>query len=139
MSAKVSGVAVFAVALFLQFGAKAETVIIAKADCAKLVTHQARPDVAFKPGVGPHGKPVAPADLPGTGTNGWVPDKIQFEVKVNPMLYGGAAASTGAAAKYANSAVNVAHIEVDPRSGQVLLNGKPLASEQQQALQEVCR
>lgn len=112
------------------------SVYVTKADCAALVQHRPAADVAYKPGADLHGKYVAPADLPGSDYSGLVPDKIPFNVAVNPLTYGQV---PGASTKYANTAVPVAHLEVDTKTGQASLNGKPLTGYQDQTVLEACR
>jgi len=64
-----------------------QPVYVTKSDCARLVTYHPSPDVAYKPGQDVHGKYVAPADLPGSQMPGLVPDKIEFNLNINPMNY----------------------------------------------------
>jgi hypothetical protein len=114
------------------------TVYVTKSDCAALVQHHPAADVTYQPGTDVHGKYVAPADLPGNDLSNLVPDKIHFDVRVNPLTY-----SQGQAAaqpeRYSNTAMPVAHVEVDLKSGQATLNGKPLTGTQDKALLEACR
>ena len=49
------------VAIVLIYSADAQTVTIKTADCASFVSHIPTTDVAYKPGVDVHGRPVAPA------------------------------------------------------------------------------
>src|SRR3546814_15670542 len=42
------------------------TTSITEDDCARLVPHVPAPDVEYRPGVDAAGRPVAPADLPGS-------------------------------------------------------------------------
>ena len=64
-----------------------QPVYVTKSDCARLITFHPSPDVAYKPGQDIHGKYVAPADLPGSQIPGLVPDKIEFNLNINPMNY----------------------------------------------------
>lgn len=115
------------------------TVYVTRQDCTQLVQHHPAPDVAYQPGVDVHGKYVPPADLPGNDYSNLVPDKVQFEVMVNPLSYGDQAGAAAPGGRYGNTALPVAHVEVDLRSGAVSLNGKPIASQQEQVLLEACR
>jgi hypothetical protein len=64
-----------------------QPVYVTKSDCARLVAFHPSPDVAYKAGQDVHGKYVAPADLPGNQIPGLVPDKIEFNLNINPMNY----------------------------------------------------
>lgn len=64
-----------------------QPVYVTRSDCARLLTFHPSPDVAYKPGQDVHGKYVAPADLPGSQIPGLVPDKIEFNLNINPMNY----------------------------------------------------
>jgi hypothetical protein len=111
-------------------------VYVTRNDCRTLVQHRPAPDVAYQPGTDVHGKYVAPADLPGSGYAAGLPDKVQFNVVVNPLAYG---QTQGASGKYANTTLPVAHVEVDLKTGEASLNGKPLTGVQDRALLDACR
>ena len=131
--------AVVAVILYLNTGAAGETVTatVKAGECAAYNSHRPEAGVAFQPGVGANGKKVAPADLPGNDYGGLVPDAIHFDVQINPLLYGRGASTTPS--KYANTQVPVAHVDVDLKTGQASLNGRPLTADQDQALRDACR
>ena len=112
-------------------------VYVTRQDCSQLVAHHADAGVAYQPGVDVHGKYVAPADVPGPNYN-ILPDKVTFDLKVNPLAYG-AQQSTTAGGKYSNTAVPMAHIEVDLLSGAVKLNGQSLDGEQTRIVTDACR
>jgi len=59
---------------------------VSKQDCQALVQYRQAPGVNYQPGVDIHGKYVAPADLPG-GVPYTLPDKVQFDVVINPIRY----------------------------------------------------
>src|SRR5579871_1478315 len=100
---------------------------VTRQDCARLVAHHPDPGVEYKPGVDVRGKYVAPADLPAQN-NFPLPDKIEFDLKLNPLAY---APSQGNAPSGAlsNTATNLGHVEVDLASGQAKLNGHALDDE----------
>ncbi len=119
-----------------------DTIYVTRDDCAMLQQHHPSADVTYRPGVDVHGKYVAPADLPGTDYSNILPDTIHFDVMANPLTYGGAASNqalTQVPGRYANTAMPVAHVDVDLRTGDVMLNGQPLSGVQTKALEEACR
>ena len=113
-------------------------VYITRNDCQALVGHQPSTDVTYKPGVDVHGKYVAPADLPGSQMSGLVPDKITFDLKINPLAYA-PALPTAQGQKFANTAMPLAHVEVDLKTGETRLNGRPLDDAQTLVVREACR
>ncbi|HIJ63489.1 MAG TPA: hypothetical protein HPQ04_12420 [Rhodospirillaceae bacterium] len=113
------------------------TATVKSGDCAAYNRHHPAPDVAFQPGVGAQGKRVAPADLPGNDMPGLVPTEIHFDIQVNPLLYGKPAGAT--TSKFANTQATVGHVDVDLKTGQASLNGRPLTAGQDQALRDACR
>jgi len=113
-------------------------VYVTRQDCARLVAHHPDPGVAYQPGTDIHGKPVAPADLPGSQNLKLLPDRITFDLKLNPLAYG-APQSASNAQKFANTQIPVAHIDVDILSGAVRINGQSLDNEQTRIVTEACR
>jgi hypothetical protein len=113
-------------------------VYVTRQDCHQLVAHHPAPDVNYQPGVDVHGRPVAPADLPGSQNLKILPDRVTFDLKVNPLAYG-SRLSTSAGDKFANTAMPIARIEVDLLSGAVKVNGQPLDSEQTRIVTDACR
>ena len=59
---------------------------ITEKDCRRVVRHQARADVTYKPGVDVRGKPVAPADMAG-GFTIPLPDVFEFNVTKDLRAY----------------------------------------------------
>ncbi len=114
------------------------TIYVTKADCDLLVQHTPQPGVAYQPGVDVHGKYVAPADLPSSAPNLALPSKLSFDVRINPLDYGGGATSPQAS-KFANTQVPVAHVDVDLMTGKVRLNGQPLDGAENEAILAACR
>jgi hypothetical protein len=77
-----------ALLLAAEAGAEEATVQVTKQDCARLVHHQPSADVAYQPGVDVHGRPVAAADLPGSGnTLKLLPDVLEFNIPINPVTW----------------------------------------------------
>jgi hypothetical protein len=119
-------------------GVNGESVYVTRSDCMALVRHHPSADATYQPGVDVHGKYVAPADLPAGNTTVTLPDKVQFDLKINPVTYGKTTANA-TSSNYANTAMSVAHVSVDLKTGQTLLNGKPLDGDQDQYVVDACR
>ncbi|MDR3436674.1 hypothetical protein [Telmatospirillum sp.] len=154
------------------------SVYVTKSDCMALVRHHPAADVTYQPGADVHGKYVTPADLPGGNSAFVPPDKVQFDLKINPMTYGQAAGQTatgqtatgqtttgqssatqssatqssaissstaqstgtsGTSGKFANTELSIGHVSVDLKTGQALLDGRPLDGDQEQVAAEACR
>jgi len=95
---------------------KAQTVVVTKADCQRLVRHVPSPDVEYRPGQDAHGRPVVPADLNGGYGDIKPPEVITFQVKVNlrgPETDAQAASAAVAAADKAATAAAVAGSAAD--------------------------
>jgi hypothetical protein len=96
--------------------AAAETVVISKADCQRLVRHVPAADVEYQAGKDAYGRPVAPADLNGGYADIKPPETIAFQIKVNLRNFQGgpqadaqaASAAVAAATKGANAAAAAA-------------------------------
>ncbi len=119
-------------------GVSGASVYVTRSDCMALVRHHPSADATYQPGADVHGKYVAPADLPGGNAGFTLPDKVQFDLKINPMDYA-AGQPNGTTGKYANTALTVGRVSVDLKTGQTLLNGKPLDGEQDQYILDACR
>jgi hypothetical protein len=101
-----TGIALLAWVIALPTAAEPVTVAgapvyLTRSDCQALVRHHPAAGTAYQPGVDVHGKYVAPADLPGDQAYK-LPDKVEFDLKINPLAYGtsasqgaGAASTTG--------------------------------------------
>jgi hypothetical protein len=110
---------------------------VTRQDCKQLVAHHPDPGVEYKPGTDVHGKYVAPADLPGQ-QNFTLPDKIEFDLKLNPLAYAPSQGNAPAGA-FSNTGANLGHVEIDLGSGQAKLNGHALDGEQTRMVTEACR
>lgn len=103
-----------------------EIVVVGKATCRALTAHQPAPDVAYKPGVDVHGKPVAPADLPSANTG---QDQVRVALKRNLPV---GAAGLGA------SEIVVGEVKVDLLTGKATLDDKPLEAGLQSDVMAAC-
>jgi hypothetical protein len=83
--------------------------------CQALVKHTPAPDVNYQPGVDVHGKPVAPADLPGSQVQLPSAIKIPLSVQLSKVLH----------LDYSKYPFNA-------------VNGQSLSSEQQDNLAVLC-
>ena len=75
----------YALAIFLLWpmaAQSAESAAVSVTDCQRLVRHQPRADVEYKPGVDVHGKAVAPADL-GGGYQMKMPETIDIQIGID--------------------------------------------------------
>ncbi len=115
-------------------------VYVTRQDCVQLVAHHPEPGVAYKPGTDVHGRAVPPAEVAVTRPADLLPDRLAFDLKVNPLAYGsGSATAAAPGSKIANTAVPVAHIDVDLPNGEVRLNGHVLEDQQTDMVTEACR
>ncbi len=100
-------------------------ILVREADCQWLVRHRPDDDVAYRPGVGVDGRPVAPADVtppPDTGFKIVSFDLLRRPVTGRDLLVEG----------------RVGEIAVDVDSGEVTLNGQPLAPRVHRAVVAYC-
>ncbi|MBE0599973.1 MAG: hypothetical protein IH568_01525, partial [Burkholderiaceae bacterium] len=85
----------------------AETVVISREDCRRVVRHVASADVAYTPGVDARGRPVAPADLAGTPQL-QLPETFSFDIAIDMRRYLGTPKDEAAAASAAAIAADKA-------------------------------
>jgi hypothetical protein len=109
-------------------------VIISRGDCARLTVHQPAPDVAYQPGVDVQGRPVAPADLPGSNPPIAMPDEIAIDITVEIRKRFGIPANSALFEPEAR----VGTIVVKP-DGSATFNGQPLTSPESRALAALCQ
>jgi hypothetical protein len=95
------------------------------------VEHQPAPDVTYRPGTDVYGRPVAPADLPSTGTNnyGGLGSRTSTDILINPQA-GGLNRGGVIGETY------VGRVTVDA-NGRVAINGQPVQQDQSQ-LKQLC-
>ncbi len=105
--------------------------------CAALASHQARPDVAFRPGVDVNGAPVAPADIGRSAVE--LPEVMEFEITVD--LAGARRPEARRPGPRQSSPVHgegfVGVVTLLP-DGVVLFNGRPLEMPEEIALRQFC-
>ena len=94
------------------------------------VQHQPAPDVAYRGGTDVYGRPVAPADLPGSGTSayGGLGSQSSTDLLIRPQ-----AATRGGVA----GETYVGRVTVDA-NGRTLLNGQPIDPGAPSELRQLC-
>ena len=113
-------------------GAAGDRMRIARVDCQQLVQHRPDPGVAYRPGADVRGRPVAPADLPGSGIPLPLPDQVEFDVSFNPLR-------GTAGGRFDQTDLHVGRIRYDLRTGDVTFNGVPLSGPQKDEIAYRCR
>ncbi len=122
-----------AVPAFAQAPAPTKVQVTA-ADCRRLFTeHRPAPDVAYRPGVDVHGRPVVGADLNPTPQIK-VPETVAFDIAIDLSKYGLPASSP-----LYQPNIKLGEVRMDLASGRVLYNGAPLGNPEIEALREACR
>lgn len=107
-------------------------------DCVRMTKSRVVPGAEYTPGVDVHGKPVAPADLPGSAGLIQVPKVIEFDYTINPMTYGGANSLAAKGLDAGNTQMSVAHIKYDMGTNTFTINGQPLSGGDQAAISREC-
>ena len=123
---------VLAAAAAAPAGAETATVVITKADCARLVKHVPAPDVAYREGVDVYGRRVVPADLDG-GSKIAVPEEIFVAVDVD--LFDRFGIPPNGVSYDADAIIGIVRYADD----RFTFNGQPLVSEEEAALAERCQ
>lgn len=104
---------------------------VSREDCRRLLRHEPRADVEYKPGVDVRGKPVAPADVPGSPAIE-LPKTITIPIGIDlEERYG-----LGAGGRYTGEAT-IGTVSV--RKGRVYWNKQLLGDAEQARIAEACR
>ena len=109
------------------------TVEVTEAGCARLVAHQARDDVAYRPGMDVRGRPVVPSDAEGAPPPA-LPERYRIRIEVDSADRFDVPAN----ADSYDADIQVGEAEV-LEDGRVLLNGRPLQSDEAFELSRACR
>ena len=119
--------------LVTPFAAAAETVAVSPASCRLVVAHEAAPDVAYRPGADVRGRPVVPADLPGSPPI-QAPESftIPITVELDDRL---GIPPAGDAAFTAEAQIGTVQVNAD---GTMTFNGQPLLDEEARRLRAAC-
>ncbi|AWK85782.1 hypothetical protein [Azospirillum thermophilum] len=100
--------------------------------CRYLPRHRPAPDVEFKPGVDVNGRPVAPADLPGSAGTA-APLRLDIPVTLDfARRIGLVVPPTGLPGR-----TEVGRLTMD--GGQLFFNGQPLGGPSESQLYALCR
>ncbi|MDD5586508.1 MAG: hypothetical protein PHY92_06075 [Alphaproteobacteria bacterium] len=103
--------------------------------CRALVKHVPDADVTYRPGVDVNGRPVAPADLPGSA-DFQVQNPISIPLTADLMKFLNFPADSFPFNTMGRTDINLGTLTVD--GGRVLYNGQPLTSDQQDNLAVLC-
>lgn len=98
--------------------------------CQALTRHRPAPDVEYRPGVDVHGRPVVPADLPGSA--GTIPID-RFDIPVSGDL----ARVMGLRVPGSDSTVQVGWLTLE--GGHLTFNGQPVGPSAETQLHTYCR
>ncbi|MCW0233539.1 MAG: hypothetical protein OJJ21_08080 [Ferrovibrio sp.] len=103
-----------------------------------VTAHQPAPDVNYQPGrdVDSKGRPIAPADLPGSNP---LPLDGMIELPIRMPLSGLPGLSQVPTAVKEESRLRIATLSVDPLTGKLAFNGKPLEPTTEDAIAVACR
>jgi hypothetical protein len=112
-------------------GVTSPKVVVTARDCRRLVRHV--PSAEYKPGVDVRGRPVAPADVPGSRQIK-IPDRFEFDITVKVYEAIGAIAPKG----LGDTNLTVGRVAIDAM-GAVTFNGEPLGDAAEAAIAEACR
>ena len=108
-------------------------IVITRDMCAQAsIEHRPAPDVTYRAGTDAYGRPVAPADLPGSGTNAYgLGNRTSTDILITPQT-GGSVAQRGAVGE-----TFVGRVTVDA-NGRAWINGHPVDNQGQSELQQLC-
>ena len=109
--------------------------LVAQHDAAR-IAHQPNADVTYRPGrdVDSRGRPVPPADLPGSNqTLLSGPLELPVSITLSELLGSRTPARIGV------SELSVVKVGIDPMSGKVAFNGQPLEARGEDAVVTACR
>jgi hypothetical protein len=103
-----------------------------------LVPHRPAPDVTYQPGrdVDSQGRPIAPADLPGSNP---LPLDGMIELPLKLPLSGLPGLSQLSSDMKRESGLAIATLAIDPMSGRLSFNGQPLQPQSEDAVAAACR
>lgn len=106
-------------------------IVITRDLCSQVsVEHRPAPDVTYRPGTDVDGRPVAPADLPGSGTAyGGLGNRSSTDILINPQA--GGLNQRGLVGE-----TFVGRVTVDA-AGRVAINGQPVNQDQSE-LRQLC-
>lgn len=126
--------AAIAICVGMVAGRAAErTIAVARSDCRLAIEHAAAPDVAYRPGVDVHGRPVAPADVEGPDIV--LPDVIPIFISADLRRRFGLRRNS----PLLEAEAGIGIVEFQLSSGRLFFNGVELSEADEQALAALCR
>ena len=136
LCAALSGALLFGHACAIAAEQKSGTaeVTVKPQDCRRLVAHEPADDVAYKPGVDAYGRPVKPADLPGTQVIK-APNKITFNITYDALKGLGLSEETSS---LLSGEASIGEVSYDISKGRLEFNGQPLSDPEIAALALAC-
>lgn len=106
--------------------------------CRYLPRHRPAPDVAYQPGVDVKGRPMAPADLPGSAGAAATPQRFEIPVTLDFARRMGLRLPTGGGmAGAVPGTMEVGRLVLD--GDRLLFNGQPLGGASEAELYAYCR
>jgi hypothetical protein len=105
---------------------------ISRRDCLNLVEYRPDPDVAYRPGLDVRGKPVVPADLPGSSMAVRLPDQVEFDISFNPL-------KGKSRRRFGQTELYVGTVRYDLTTGEATFNGNPLTNPEKDEIARRCR
>ncbi len=104
--------------------------------CQYLTAHRPAPDVEYTPGVDVKGRPVAPADLPGSAGTSPVAERFDFPLTIDFLRRSGIRVPPGAVAKVPGTGeIGVLTLYAN----RLYFNGQPLGGPTEAELYAYCR
>tara|TARA_E500000331_G_scaffold47672_2_gene40468 strand:+ start:509 stop:919 length:411 start_codon:yes stop_codon:yes gene_type:complete len=132
MIGKIIAALVAALMLATGYAQAADTKVkVSARDCRKLVQHQARSNVNYKPGVDVRGRKVVGADLDG-GHKLKLPSTVEFNIGFNPLK--GAAAT-----RFGDTSASVGKVKYDISKNTFTFNGQPMNDKAMADMARKCR
>lgn len=120
-------------------------ITISKPDCSRLVRHIPDADVAYRPGVDVHGRPVVSADLDPVAADfarRVVPDVLEIPITINPLTYNkerqGITTPQGIAKGLGLTQSKIGTVKYDFARDTFTFNGQPMMLDDQRALAAAC-
>jgi len=108
-------------------------VVLTRSDCARLTAHVPSVDATYQPGVDARGRPVVPADLPGSPQI-VMPEEITIAITVDLQQRFGIPATSS----FYKPEAGIGSVIVRP-DGSATFNGQPLTNQEQSALAFLCQ
>lgn len=118
-------------------------IVLDAAECRRLLArqgsvtaHQPAPDVTYQPGrdVDSKGRPIAPADLPGSN-----PFPMEGPITLDLLIPLETLLGSRTPPRMGKAETSVGKVAIDPKTGRLAFNGQPLEPKGEDALAAACR